>query len=147
MLGSFACSNGDDVPVFCEDSRSTVVMLSLSESDAESVDAVTVSGSGCQQEDVTCHTDWEDGSCRTYHVGVSLADDESQGVCRISVTYADGRTPDDLEVPVSMSDCGPVAGVDGEFEFELPRSSGAAGGDGGGGGQPASAAGAAGSNG
>jgi hypothetical protein len=134
MPALFACSNGDDIPVFCEDSRSTVVMLRVSESDAEGVDAVTVTGSGCRQEDVTCHANWEDGSCRTYHVGVSLTDDASQGICQISVTYATGRTPDDLEVPVSMSECGPVTGVDDEFEFDLPLGSGAAGGGGAGGG-------------
>ncbi len=145
VLGSSACSNDADAPIFCEDSRSAVVMLNVSETAAASVDAVAVSGSGCRQADLTCHADWHDGNCQTYHVEVSLADDESEGVCQISVTYSDDRAPDALQVPVSMSDCGPVAGVDGEYEFDLPLSSGGAGGGvGAGGGQMGGAGGAGG---
>jgi len=140
-LGWFGCSDSGDIPPFCEDFRSTVIVVNVSESEAENVDQVAASGDGCREADVNCDANWENGSCRTYVVEVSLAEDDSEGICQISVSYVDGRTPDTLDVPVSMSHCGPVAGVDGESEFQVPLGSGGAG-AGGAGGEPAGVAGA-----
>lgn len=116
LLG--ACSSAKP-PVFCEDARNTVVELTAPAAVAPQVAAVTASGTGCAADAVACVEPSAEG-CLRYQVEVSLASDSREGVCTIDVTYLDATPTDHIETHVSISDCGPIAGVDGTSHFTLP---------------------------
>jgi hypothetical protein len=118
-LALLGCSS-DQPSVLCEDARSTVVRLLVDEANAGIVAAITASGTGCAPDSVTCASQYPGGTCGEYQVAVSLDGAAAHGACTIQVAYSDGRPAETVTVAVSQSDCGPVAGVDGNAQVSLP---------------------------